>query len=144
MFYNIRLNSGKKKENNRGSIEDDACEAMRGAYIVEHLEDGTSGDSGSGVYKVTHSAIPAESSATGSEIPAVTDYRYYGSSPNNYICLDMEGQSTCPDKHLYRIIGSIYEEKENTNRIKVIKATPPSRAAILFSRTSCVEFVKRP
>ena len=36
----------------------------------------------------------------------------------------MEGQSTCPDKHLYRIIGSIYEEKENTNRIKVIKATP--------------------
>ena len=31
---------------------------------------------------------------------------------------------TCPDKHLYRIIGSIYEEKENTNRIKVIKATP--------------------
>ena len=92
-------------------------------YIMS-LEDGTSGDSGSGVYKVTHSAIPAESSATGSEIPAVTDYRYYGSSPNNYICLDMEGQSTCPDKHLYRIIGSIYEEKENTNRIKVIKATP--------------------
>ena len=36
----------------------------------------------------------------------------------------MEGGSTCPDKHLYRIIGSIYEEKENTNRIKVIKATP--------------------
>ena len=36
----------------------------------------------------------------------------------------MEGKSTCPDKHLYRIIGSIYEEKENTNRIKVIKATP--------------------
>ena len=92
-------------------------------YIMS-LEDGTSGDSGSGVYKVTHSAIPAESSATGSEIPAVTDYRYYGSSPNNYICLDMEGQSTCPDKHLYRIIGSIYEEKENTNRLKVIKATP--------------------
>ena len=78
---------------------------------IEVLDDGTTGDSGSGVYKVTHSAIPAESSATGSEIPAVTDYRYYGSSPNNYICLDMEGQSTCPDKYLYRIIGSIYEEK---------------------------------
>ena len=91
---------------------------------VESLDDGTAGDSGSGVYKVTHSAIPASSSATGSEIPAVTDYRYYGPSPNNYICLDMEGGSTCPDKHLYRIIGSIYEEKENTNRIKVIKATP--------------------
>ena len=91
---------------------------------IQKLDDGTTGDSGRGVYKVTHSAIPASSSATGSEIPAVTDYRYYGPSPNNYICLDMEGASTCPDKHLYRIIGSIYEEKENTNRIKVIKATP--------------------
>ena len=91
---------------------------------IEALDGGTTGDSGSGVYKVTHNAITASSSATGSEIPAVTDYRYYGPSPNNYICLDMEGQSTCPDKHLYRIIGSIYEEKENTNRIKVIKATP--------------------
>ena len=92
--------------------------------VIEALDDGTAGNSGSGVYKVTHSAITASSSATGSEIPAVTDYRYYGSSPDNYICLDMEGGSTCPDKHLYRIIGSIYEEKENTNRIKVIKATP--------------------
>ena len=120
----IRLNSGKKKENNRESIEGDACEVIKGTYIVEHLDDGSTGDSGSGVYKVTHSAIPAESSATGSEIPAVTDYRYYGPSPNNYICLDMEGQSTCADKHLYRIIGSIYEENESTNRLKVIKATP--------------------
>ena len=92
--------------------------------LITNLNDNSSGDSGSGVYKVTHSVIPASSSATGSEIPAVTDYRYYGPSPNNYICLDMEGQSTCPDKHLYRIIGSIYEEKENTNRIKVIKARP--------------------
>ena len=90
---------------------------------IEALDEGATGDSGSGVYKVTHSAIPAESSATGSEIPAVTDYRYYGDSPNNYICLDMEGGSTCPDKHLYRIIGSIYEELEGTNRLKVIKAT---------------------
>ena len=92
--------------------------------LVEGLDKGETGDSGSGVYKVTHDAIAAGSSATGSTIPAVTDYRYYGASPNNYICLDMEGSSTCPDKHLYRIIGSIYEEKENTNRIKVIKATP--------------------
>ena len=91
---------------------------------IEGLDDGTTGDSGSGVYKIEHDAIASGNSATGSEIPAVTDYRYYGASPNNYICLDMEGGSTCPDKHLYRIIGSIYEEKENTNRIKVIKATP--------------------
>ena len=97
---------------------------LTAAEYIMTLNDNTSGDEGSGVYKVTHSAIPAESSATGSEIPAVTDYRYYGSSPNNYICLDMEGQSTCPDKHLYRIIGSIYEELEGTNRLKVIKATP--------------------
>ncbi len=99
-------------------LRGNASDAVKGA------DDGTTGDSGSGVYKVTHSAIPASSSATGSEIPASTDYRYYGPNPNNYICLDMEGGSTCPDKHLYRIIGSIYEEKENTNRIKVIKATP--------------------
>ena len=95
-----------------------------GADYIASLDDGTTGDSGSGVYKVQHDAIASSKSATGSEIPAVTDYRYYGPSPNNYICLDMEGGSTCPDKHLYRIIGSIYEEKENTNRIKVIKATP--------------------
>ena len=91
---------------------------------IQKLDDGSDGNDGSGVYKVTHSAITAGSSATGSDISAVTDYRYYGPNPNNYICLDMEGGSTCPDKHLYRIIGSIYEEKENTNRIKVIKATP--------------------
>ena len=98
--------------------------SVNAVELITKLNDDTSGDSGSGVYKVTHSAIIASSSATGSEIPAVTDYRYYGPNPNNYICLDMEGGSTCPDKHLYRIIGSIYEEKENTNRIKVIKATP--------------------
>ena len=99
-------------------LRGNASDAVKGA------DDGTTGDDGSGVYKVQHDATPSSKSATGSEIPAVTDYRYYGPSPNNYICLDMEGGSTCPDKHLYRIIGSIYEEKENTNRIKVIKATP--------------------
>ena len=91
---------------------------------IEKLDDGTTGDSGSGVYKVTHSAIASGSSATGAEIPAVTDYRYYGANPNNYICLDKEGQSTCPDRSLYRIIGSIYEENTGKNLIKVIKATP--------------------
>ena len=120
----IRLNSGKKKENKRESIEGDSCELTKGTYIIEQLEDGTIGDTGNGVYKVTHNAIPAESSATGSEIPAVTDYRYYGANPNNYICLDMEGQSTCSDNHLYRIIGSIYEENAGTNLLKVMKATP--------------------
>ena len=97
---------------------------LTASKFIMSLDAGSTGDSGSGVYKVEHDAIAASNSATGSEIPASTDYRYYGKSPNNYICLDMEGGSTCPDKHLYRIIGSIYEEKENTNRIKVIKATP--------------------
>ena len=83
--------------------------------FVQLLDDGTTGDSGSGVYKVTHSAIVASNSATGSEIPASTDYRYYGASPNNYVCLDMEEYSSCPDKHLYRIIGSIYEENAGQN-----------------------------
>ena len=71
---------------------------------VESLDDGSTGDSGSGVYKVTHNAIPAESSATGSEIPAVTDYRYYGPNPNNYILLpDMnttESRCMINDKEL--------------------------------------------
>ena len=122
----IRLNSGKKKENKRKTMDIDACSIPRGnaAIAIASIDDGTTGDSGSGVYMVTHSAIPAESSATGSEIPAVTDYRYYGPSPNNYVCLDMEESSTCSDKHLYRIIGSIYEENESTNRLKVIKAMP--------------------
>ena len=123
VLYVLEDNSGKRYKYNKNVV---ITNALRGnaANAVKDSDDGTTGDSGSGVYKVTHSAITASSSATGSEIPAVTDYRYYGASPNNYICLDMEGSSTCPDKHLYRIIGSIYEEKENTNRIKVIKATP--------------------
>ncbi len=94
------------------------------ANFVEELDDGTTGDSGSGVYAVHHDAIASGDSATGSEIPAVTDYRYYGADPSNYICLDMEGQSTCPDRGLFRIIGSIYEENAGKNLIKVIKATP--------------------
>ena len=93
---------------------------------VRSLNDNSTGDTGSGVYKIHHDAIPADSSATGEIIPAVDDYRYYGASPNNYICLDMEGQSTCPDRGLFRIIGSIYEENAGQNLIKVIKATPLS------------------
>ena len=73
---------------------------------VESLDDGSTGDSGSGVYKVTHDAITAGSSATGSEIPAVTDYRYYGPNPNNYILLpDMNTtESRC-----------MFNDKELTN-----------------------------
>ena len=224
----IRLNSGKKKENKRESSNiENTCSILGGnaAEAVKLADDGTTDDDGSGVYKIEHSAIASDSSATGSEIPAVTDYRYYGPNPNNYILLpDMntnenilscyyngeevyfekkcskiykvdyssnnydiideyfvedyieagpsstswdsvnnkclyngkeltstyegevtekicnqfsvwsnrywlitelgEGTPKYSTSGLYRIIGSIYEEKENTNRIKVIKATP--------------------
>ena len=121
VLYVLEDNSGKRYKYNKEVVLKSGTNA---AQLINSLNDNTTGDSGSGVYKVSHSAIASDSSATGSEIKASDDYRYYGASPNNYICLDMEGGSTCPDKHLYRIIGSIYEEKENTNRIKVIKATP--------------------
>ena len=121
VLYVLEDNNGKRYKYNKDVVLKSGTNAVE---LITKKNDNSTGDSGSGVYKVTHSAIPASSSATGSEILAVTDYRYYGPSPDNYICLDMEGGSTCPDKHLYRIIGSIYEEKENTNRIKVIKATP--------------------
>ena len=101
-----------------------SVEYMLATKRVESLDDGTTGDSGSGVYKVHHDAIASSNSATGNEIKATDDYRYYGANPNNYICLDKEGQSTCPDRGLFRIIGSIYEENAGTNLIKVIKATP--------------------
>ena len=91
---------------------------------VKSLNDESTGENGNGVYRVTHSAIPASSSATGEIIEETNDYRYYGHNPNNYICLDMEDQDTCPERNLYRIIGSIYEELEGENRLKVIKATP--------------------
>ncbi len=64
-----------------------SLEYMLATKKVESLDIGSDGNDGSGVYKVTHSAIPASSSATGNEIPAVTDYRYYGPNPNNYILL---------------------------------------------------------
>ena len=86
----IRLNSGKKKENKRESSNiENTCSILGGnaAEAVKLADDGTTGDSGSGVYKIEHSAIPSNESATGSEIPAVTDYRYYGPNPNNYILL---------------------------------------------------------
>ena len=115
----IRLNSGKKKENKRKTMDVDACTIPRGnaANAIMKLDDGSDGDSGSGVYKVTHSAIPAESSATGSEIPAVTDYRYYGPNPNNYILLpDMnttESRCMFNDEELYNFSDINFDcEKE--------------------------------
>ena len=116
----IRLNSGKKKVNSRGSMDVNACSLS--TYVMS-LDDGTTGDSGSGVYKVHHDEIPANKSGTGNKIDATDDYRYYGASPNNYVCLDNSSGSTCEDRHLYRIIGSLYEELDQTYRVKVVKST---------------------
>ncbi len=94
--------------------------------LIKALTDNTTGDNGSGVYKIEHDYIGLDDSfyaVTNEIILPSTDYRYYGPSPNNYICLDMEGSSTCPDKNLYRIIGSMYDELEGADRIKVVKAT---------------------
>ena len=105
----IRLNSGKKKENKRKTMDIDACSIPRGnaAIAIASIDDGTTGDSGSGVYKVTHNAIPTESSATGSDIPAVTDYRYYGPNPNNYILL--------PDMNTTESVKCLFDDKELLN-----------------------------
>ena len=54
-------------------------------YIMA-LADNTTGDSGSGVYKVSH-ASQSVSGYGGGTIPAITDYRYYGKNPNNFIQL---------------------------------------------------------
>ena len=89
---------------------------------VQQASDNTTGDNGSGIYKVSHNTIASGSSATGSEIKSSTDYRYYGVTPNNYICLD-NSSNPCEDRHLYRIIGSIYDEVDRVNKLKVIKAT---------------------
>ena len=74
--------------------------------VISDLDIGSDGNEGSGVYKIEHNAILANSSATGKEIPAVTDYRYYGPNPNNYILLpDMNTtESRC-----------MFNDKELTN-----------------------------
>ena len=91
-------------------------------YIMS-LDDGSTGDSGSGVYKIHHDAILADSSSTGKVIEATDDYRYYGANPNNYVCLDNSSNS-CEDKYLYRIIGSMREDSDGIYKVKIIKATP--------------------
>ena len=85
----IRLNTGKKKPHTRVSSDTDACTILRGngANAVKYADDGSTGDTGSGVYKVHHDEISADISVTGEVIPAVDDYRYYGANPNNYIQL---------------------------------------------------------
>ncbi len=54
---------------------------------------------------------------------AQTDYRYIGADPNNYVCL--KGDGDCTDDELYRIIGVIPTQKDDSgeyeNRVKLVK-----------------------
>ena len=56
---------------------------------------------------------------------ATIDYRYVGADPDNYVCLEADGE--CSDDELYRIIGIIPTQKtvggEFEYRVKLIKAT---------------------
>ena len=60
------------------------------------------------------------------QTPNLTEYRYVGKTPNNYVCFGSE-TNPCPDNNLYRIIGVIpaqsSENGEYENRVKLIKAT---------------------
>ncbi len=58
------------------------------------------------------------------QTPELTDYRYTGSDPNNYVCFGSE-ENPCPEENLYRIIGVMpTQNSENgayENRVKLIK-----------------------
>ncbi len=54
---------------------------------------------------------------------ALTDYRFVGADPNNYVCLESDG--ICDDSELYRIIGVIPTQSSESgpyeNRLKLVK-----------------------
>ncbi len=56
---------------------------------------------------------------------AQTDYRYVGANPNNYVCLEENGE--CTDEELYRIIGVIPTQSTKDgnyeSRVKLISNT---------------------
>ncbi len=82
-------------------------------YIIEQMEEDSS------IEKFEHEAT--------SQTIALTDYRYTGANPNNYVCFGSE-ESVCPEDNLYRIIGVMPTqsevEGEYENRVKLIKSTP--------------------
>ncbi len=69
------------------------------------------------IEEFTHSATK--------QTPTLTDYRYIGKNPNNFVCFGSE-EETCPEENLYRIIGAIPTQSEiggeYKNRVKLIKA----------------------
>ncbi len=82
-------------------------------------------DGASGLIVQTHEATDQ----TGES--AKTDYRYIGANPNNYVCLEENGE--CSENNLYRIIGIIpTQSSENgiyEDRVKLIKYVNYSEAS---------------
>ena len=50
------------------------------------------------------------------------NYRYAGSNPNNYVCLEND-TGECNDGNLYRIIGVFHADNEANYQVKLIKNT---------------------
>ena len=125
VMFVLEDNSGNRYKYTKKVYIGQTMPILSGKATTSMMEqaDDTTGDDGSGIYKVSHNAISSSSSSTGSTIAATTDYRYYGNDPNNYICLE-KSNGTCDDKNLYRIIGSVYEALNNSYMLKVVKATP--------------------
>ena len=48
-------------------------------------------------------------------------YRYSGADPNNYVCFGSDA-ATCPNEHLYRIIGVFDDNSDGEYNVKLIKA----------------------
>ena len=73
------------------------------------------------------------------QTPALTDYRYVGKNPNNYVYFGCE--ENCMEDNLYRMIGVIptqsSENGEYENRVKLIKAMPWGRFNCRKCRRLC-------
>ncbi len=61
------------------------------------------------------------------QTPALTDYRYIGKNPNNYVCFGSDS-TPCPEENLYRIIGIIPTQNEENgiyeDKVKLIRSVP--------------------
>ncbi len=84
-----------------------------GKYFSEYIKDISK--SSSNVVKVSHEKTE--------QTPALEDYRYVGSNPDNYVYFGCS--ENCTDDNLYRVIGVIPTQStmdgEYENRVKLVK-----------------------
>ena len=117
-IYGIRptfyLKENVLKTGGNGTIANPYRISMEDEYLNEYLINKSNTDTT--IEKLEHSATE--------QTPELTDYRYVGANPNNYVyfgCSD-----NCTEDNLYRIIGVIptqsSESGEYINRVKLIKA----------------------